>query len=189
VGEIRTYGGMKMNLEELRYDCAFKLKKGLHFILASIVIWLLMLIIHMTSLPISTKNLFSFFATAPLMPLAFAMSKVIGVDFQNKENPLNGLGVLFSVNQMLYLLIAMWVFSAVPEKMLMVMAIIFGAHLLPFSWLYKSISYLAFSILIPFLALFIGIYFQPVVLALVMVGTEIAFSFCLDAENKALRKN
>ena len=27
------------------------------------------------------------FATAPLMPLAFAMSKVIGVDFQNKENP------------------------------------------------------------------------------------------------------
>jgi hypothetical protein len=128
-----------MFLEELRNDCAVKQKKGLHFILASVVIWLLVLMIHSTSLPILTKNLFTFCATAPLMPLAFLISKLIKVDFQNKDNPLTNLGVLLSAGQILYLLIAMWIYPTVPEKMLMVIAIIFGAHLLPFSWLYVQV--------------------------------------------------
>lgn len=34
-----------MNFEELCLDCAFKQKRGLHFILASIVIWFAVLII------------------------------------------------------------------------------------------------------------------------------------------------
>src|SRR5690554_4180590 len=84
-----------MNLEELQLDCAIKQKKGLHFILASIFIWCIVLIIHLTSLPILTKNLFTFCSTAPLMPLAYLISKLIKVDFQNKENPLTNLGVLF----------------------------------------------------------------------------------------------
>ena len=127
-----------MNLEELRLDCAIKQKRGLHFILASIVIWSAVLIIHLASLPILTKNLFTFCCTAPLMLLAFFISKIIKVDFQNKENPLTNLGIIFSVNQMLYLLIAMWIYPTVPEKMLMVIAMIFGAHLLPYGWLYRS---------------------------------------------------
>jgi hypothetical protein len=88
-------GGLIMNLEELQLDCAIKQKKGLHFILASIIIWCTVLIIHLTSLPILTKNLLTFCSTAPLMPLAFLISKAIKVDFQNKENPLTNLGVFF----------------------------------------------------------------------------------------------
>ncbi|WP_412927843.1 DUF7010 family protein [Globicatella sp. PHS-GS-PNBC-21-1553] len=53
----------------------------MHFILASIIIWCTVLIIHLTSLPILTKNLFTFCSTAPLMPLAFLISKVIKVDW------------------------------------------------------------------------------------------------------------
>ncbi len=45
-----------MNLEELRLDCSIKQKKGLHFILASIIIWCAVWIIHLTSLPILTKK-------------------------------------------------------------------------------------------------------------------------------------
>ena len=40
------------------------------------------------------------------MPLSFAILKMIQADFQSKENPLTNLGILFSVNQSLYLLIA-----------------------------------------------------------------------------------
>lgn len=84
-----------MNLEELRLDCSIKQKKGLHFILASIIIWCAVWVIHLTSLPILSKNLFTFCCTAPLMPLAYMISKAIKVDFTNKENPLTNLGVLF----------------------------------------------------------------------------------------------
>lgn len=184
----RFYGGIAVNLDELRNDCAVKQKKGLHIILASVVVWIAVLCVHLTDLPILTKNLLTFCCTAPLMPLSFAISKLIKVDFQNKENPINILGLLFSANQMLYLLIPMWVYPTVPEKMLMVISIIFGAHLMPYSWLYKSKSYFILSIIIPIVALIVGLLFEPYVLAIVMLAFEVLFSFLLVNEVKELEK-
>jgi len=175
-----------MSLEEMRLDSALKQKKGLHFILASVIIWSAVMVIHLTGMPILTKNLFTFFVTAPLMPLAYVISKIIKVDFTNKGNPLTNLGVLFSVNQMLYLLIAMWVYPTVPDKMVMVLAMIFGAHLLPYGWLYKSRSYYALSVLIPIVILIVGLNFQPYIVAGVMIVFEIIFSVLLIVEVRKL---
>ncbi|OQA95098.1 MAG: hypothetical protein BWY25_02543 [Chloroflexi bacterium ADurb.Bin222] len=177
---------MNLNLEEMRLDSATKQKKGLHFILASIIIWTAVLVITLTEMPVATKNFLTFCFTAPLMPLAFMISKLIHVDFTNKDNPLTNLGVLFSVNQMLYLLIAMWVYNAVPEKMVMVLAMIFGAHLLPYGWLYKSTSYMVLSGVIPIAALIVGVNFPPSAVAGMMIGVEIVFSLLLFAEVKRL---
>ena len=174
-----------MNLNELRNDCSRKQKKGLHFILASVLIWCAVLAVQLMELPILTKNLLTFCCTAPLLPLAFLISKIIKVDFQNKDNPLTNLGILFSANQMLYLLIAMWVYPTVPEKMLMVITIIFGAHLMPYSWLYRSKTYMAFSIAVPIAALLAGLNFPPFVLAAMMLVFELAFSMLLAIENRS----
>lgn len=175
-----------MNLEELKLDCATKQKKGLHFILASIVIWALVAIVHMTELPILTKNMLTFCATAPLVPLAYFISRLIKVEFSDKKNPLNNLGLLFSLNQMLYLLIAMWVYAAVPDKMVMVIAMIFGAHLLPYAWLYSSKIYGIMSVLVPLTALIVGLNFEPYVLALLMMVFEVVFSLVLFMEVKKM---
>ncbi len=123
--------GLVMNLEELRLNCAIKQKRGLHFILASIVIWCAVLIIQLTSLPILTTIL---------------------------------------------------------EKMLMVIAMIFGAHLLPYGWLYKSKSYMVFSIVVPILSLMVGLNFEPYILAALMIVIEILFSACLIIGNKKLNQ-
>ena len=173
-----------MNLEEMRLDCAVKQKKGLHFILASVLIWCAVLMVHLTSMPILTKNLLTFCFTAPLMPIAYMISKLIKVDFMNKGNPLTNLGVLFSVNQILYLLIAMWVYPTVPEKMVMVLAMIFGAHLLPYAWLYKSKSYMVLSALIPLSSLIAGVYYPAYIVAGLMIVFEIIFSLLLVFEVK-----
>ena len=175
-----------MNLDEMRLDGAIKQKKGLHFILASVIIWSAVLAVHLTTLHILTKNLLTFCFTAPLVPLAFMISKIIKVDFTNKDNPLTNLGVLFSVNQMLYLLIAMWIYNAVPEKMVMILAMIFGAHLLPYGWLYNSKSYMILSIVIPVVVLIIGINFPPSFVAGFMIAVEIFFSLLLINEVKKL---
>ena len=175
-----------MNLDEMRVDSAIKQKKGLHFILASVIIWTAVLVIHLTTLPILAKNLLTFCFTAPLMPLAFMISKIIKVDFTNQDNPLTNLGVLFSVNQILYLLIAMWIYAAVPEKMVMILAMIFGAHLLPYGWLYQSKSYTVLSIVIPIVALIIGLNFPPYFVAGLMIAVEIVFSLLLSVEVKKL---
>jgi len=175
-----------MNLNELKLDCATKQKKGLHFILGSIVIWALIAAVHMTALPILMKNMLTFCATAPLVPLAYFISKLIKVEFSDKKNPLNNLGLLFSLNQMLYLLIAMWVYAAVPDKMVMVIAMIFGAHLLPYAWLYSSRIYAIMSILVPIVALIAGMMYEAYILALLMVVIEVVFSLVLFIEVKKM---
>ncbi len=175
---------MNNNINELRADCSVKQKKGLHFILASVIIWAAVLIIHLLPLSAEQKNLFTFCCSAPLMPLAYMLSKIIRVDFQNKDNPLTGLGIVFSVSQIPYLLIAMWAFAEAPDSFLMVYAMIFGAHLLPFGWLYQSKTYYALSGIIPFAALITGINFSAVFVAILMLCFEIIFSLCLIIENK-----
>ena len=90
------------------------------------------------------------------------------------------------MNQLLYLLIAMWIYPTIPEKMIMVLAIIFGAHLMPFSWLYRSKVYFVLSIIIPFFALIIGLNFDPAILSMSMVGVEIIFCVLLSIENRRL---
>lgn len=87
---------------------------------------------------------------------------------------------------MLYLLIAIWIYPTLPEKMLMIIAMIFGAHLLPYGWLYKSKSYIVFAILIPVVSLIIGVNFEPYVIAIMMIGIEIIFSISLILENRKI---
>ncbi|MBO5207912.1 MAG: hypothetical protein J6B68_01055 [Lachnospiraceae bacterium] len=175
-------------LQELKIDSRKKQKSGLPFIIASVFIWIAVLGVHLSTLPILTKNMLTFCCSAPLVPMAYFISKLIGVDFQNKDNPLTKLGILFAVNQMLYILIAMWVYAAVPEKMLMVYAMIFGAHLLPYGWLYQSKTYYVLSVVVPILVLYIGCNYPTVAVAVLMLFIEIVFCICLIIENLFLNK-
>lgn len=81
-----------------------------------------------------------FCCSCPLLPISWSIGKIMKVDIFDKSNPLGSVGFLFTCNQFLYLLIVMWVFRAVPDKMVMVYAMVFGAHLLPYSWLYRSVG-------------------------------------------------
>lgn len=73
-----------------------------------------------------------------------------------------------------------------PDKMLMVIAMIFGAHLLPYSWLYNSKTYMVLSIIIPILSLIVGLNFANYTLAIMMILIEIIFSVLLSFENKKI---
>lgn len=183
---MSTGGVSDTELDEQRNDCAAKQKRGLHFILASVVIWAMLLGIQSTAFPILTKNFFTFCLSALLLPLSYVLSRAMGIDFQNANNPLTNLGIIFSLNQALYLLIAIWAYAAVPDRMLMIIAMIFGAHLLPFGWLYRSRTYTAFSVAIPIVALIIGTQLGSFILAGVMVVIEIVFSLVLYFENRDL---
>ncbi len=178
----------KQSLEQVKKACARGQKRGLHFIMASVIIWTLVFIVQLTKLPIETKNLLTFCCTCPLMPLAWMLSKPLGITFSDKENPLSPLGIVLSVAQIPYLLIVMWVYAAVPDKMVMTLAMVFGAHLLPFGWLYDSKVYYAMSGIVTIGALVIGLMFPPYILALCMVAVEIIFCLLLVAENRNLKQ-
>lgn len=171
-----------MSLDALRQDISIQQKKGLPFIIASAIIWILITIVSALDLPIMTKNIFVFCCACPMVPLAWLAGKKLKVDIFSKQNPLGQLGFLFTMNQMLYLLIVMWVFNAVPEKMVMVYAMVFGAHLLPYSWLYQSNAYKIFAIAIPIISLVVGNLFNGFVLAATLSVLEILFVLILFKE-------
>lgn len=177
----------KIAMEDLRNDIAKSQKKGLPFILASVLIWTLILITTHLDLPIETSNLIVFCCSCPLLPLAYIIGKMIKVDIFKKDNPLTSAGFLFTCNQLIYLLIVMWIFNAVPDKMVMVYAMVFGAHLLPYSWLYKSASYRVFAIAEPIIALATGCLFNRSTVALVMLVSEVIFVMVLFLENKTIK--
>jgi hypothetical protein len=177
-----------MDLELLRKDISIKQKKGLPFIMTSVIIRGLISIVQVTDLPIFTKNILVFCASCPLMPLARFFGKKMGVDIFSKENPLGQLGFIFTLNQLLYLFIVFWIFNVLPEKMVMVYAMVFGAHLLPYSWLYKSTAYGIFALLIPIVSLIIGNIFGSLALAFCLVIIEIIFVIFLFKELKLLDK-
>ena len=176
----------KTDLETLRNDIVIKQKKGLPFICASVAIWLLILIVIMLDLSQDKENLFVFCCSCPLLPISWLIGKVLKVDIFDKSNPLGNVGFLFTCNQFLYLLIVMWVFSAVPDKMVMVYAMVLGAHLLPYSWLYKSLSYCIFSIVIPIVSLVVGCVFSAFSVAVTMLIIEIIFVIALFVEAHVL---
>lgn len=171
-----------MSLDELRNDIIIRQKKGLPFILTSVVIWLLITVVAALDINIAMKNILVFCCSMPMLPLSWLIGKKIGVDIFSKDNELGNLGFLFTMNQILYLLIVIWVFNAVPDKMIMVYAMVFGAHLLPYSWLYKSKAYRVFAIIIPVLSLVLGNLFGGFVVAGTAAAVEIAFVFILRNE-------
>ncbi len=173
----------------MRTDIASRGKRGLHFIVASVIIWCVVGFVWFLPIEnILTKNLLTFCLTALLVPLAYGISGIIKAEFSTKDNPLSKLGLLFSLNQFLYILIAMWVYPTVPGKMVMVLAIIFGAHLLPFGWLYQSKAYSVMAVFIPLAALVTGIMFDAVAVSFLMVAVGIIFCGWLMTENTSITK-
>ena len=64
----------------------------------------------------------------------------------------------------------MWVYSERPEGMVMAYAVVVAAHLLPFSWLYRSSSYRFAAIIGSIAALVLGCLTKPAVVAFTMSG-------------------
>lgn len=88
-----------MSLDELRNDIIIKQKKGLPFILTSVVIWLLITVVAALDINIAMKNILVFCCSMPMLPLSWLIGKKIGVDIFSKDNELGNLGFLFTMNQ------------------------------------------------------------------------------------------
>jgi len=157
-------------LNEMIADCAKTQKKGLPFIMAAVLIWAGIGILHLTGLKIETKNLITFCFSALFMPLALIFAHFLKVKITDRVNPLSKVGFLFTLNQFLYVLIVMWVYSERPEGMVMAYAVVVAAHLLPFSWLYRSPSYRFAAIIGSIAALVLGCLTKPAVVAFTMSG-------------------
>lgn len=175
------------NYRELKTEAMILQKKGLPFMMASVVIWTAVTIVRTLPVDIMTKNLYTFYCPGLLIPCVVIFSLMIGArPFLKRKNPFNKLGLLNTMNQMLYLLIVMWAFNQKPEAMLMLFAMVFGAHLLPFSWLYESKTYLVMSLVTTIGSMLISIFAPELYVGIFMIVCQIVMSVLLLIECKKL---
>ena len=175
------------NYSELKREAMVLQKKGLPFMMASVVIWTAVTIVRSLPVDIMTKNLYTFYCPGLLIPCVLIFSLIIGArPFAKRTNPFNKLGLINTMNQMLYLLIVMWAFNQKPEAMLMLFAMVFGAHLLPFSWLYESKTYLVMSLVTTIGSLLISIFLPEVYVGIFMIVCQIVMSVLLLIECRKL---
>ena len=175
------------NYRELKTEAMILQKKGLPFMMASVVIWTAVTIVRTLPVDVMTKNLYTFYCPGLLIPCVVIFSLMIGArPFSKRQNPFNKLGLLNTMNQMLYLLIVMWAFNQKPEAMLMLFAMVFGAHLLPFSWLYESKTYLVMSLVTTIGSMLISIFAPELYVGIFMIVCQIVMSVLLLIECKKL---
>lgn len=175
------------NYRELKTEAMILQKKGLPFMMASVVIWTAVTIVRTLPVDIMTKNLYTFYCPGLLIPCVVIFSLMIGArPFSKRKNPFNKLGLLNTMNQMLYLLIVMWAFNQKPEAMLMLFAMVFGAHLLPFAWLYESKTYLVMSLVTTIGSMLISIFAPELYVGIFMIVCQIVMSVLLLIECKKL---
>ena len=175
------------NYRELKTEAMILQKKGLPFMMASVVIWTAVTIVRTLPVDVMTKNLYTFYCPGLLIPCVVIFSLMIGArPFAKRKNPFNKLGLLNTMNQMLYLLIVMWAFNQKPEAMLMLFAMVFGAHLLPFSWLYESKTYLVMSLVTTIGSMLISIFAPELYVGIFMIVCQIVMSVLLLIECKKL---
>ena len=175
------------NYRELKTEAMILQKKGLPFMMASVVIWTAVTIVRTLPVDIMTKNLYTFYCPGLLIPCVVIFSLMIGArPFSKRKNPFNKLGLLNTMNQMLYLLIVMWAFNQKSEAMLMLFARVFGAHLLPFSWLYESKTYLVMSLVTTIGSMVISIFATELYVGIFMIVCQIVMSILLLIECRKL---
>lgn len=165
-----------MNKEEMvraKKDYAASQKCGAHFISASLIIWIFICVVNLLDLTQYYKNVLSLYSSALLVPLALLFSKIYKIRFSDKDNPLNSAGLYFALNQMIYLLVVILVWLIKPEQMITAYAIVVGAHFLPYSWLYDSLTYKLVAILIPVLSFLLALAHMVIFIPMLMIVFDV----------------
>lgn len=157
-------------MDHLRIECSVRGKNGISFLLSALVLWFLFAIIYRQSVDIQLKNLLVLFLTGLLFPLAVGISRLIQVDWKLTDHPLGSLGLIFNIAQLIYFPLVFWAFFAFPEKMIVVFAVITGAHFFPYGWFYQAKAYYVMAPIISFVIMGIGWNMNPSRLWLIPVS-------------------
>lgn len=127
-------------LNEERDRLAHATKRGIGMPVAGLLYWLAMAWIT-RHYPTSTAAVLGFFLTGAVFPIGVVFTKLAGGNLFAKSEGLTSLGMILNLVQLLYWPVLILVWSRSPEWTVWVMAVLFGSHFLPYSWLYRTRAY------------------------------------------------
>lgn len=165
-----------MNIDLLREKYSLETKKGIGYILAAIIFWAAMIPVGIFESNI-LRIICYFVGGTFIFPLGLLMSKLMkALGYTDKT--LGALGGILNIAQFLYYPLVWGAIFYKIEAFPWFLAVISGAHLLPYGWLYRSKAYVFSSIAITISSTVIGIRFQdqtytviPILMAFLLFPT------------------
>lgn len=133
------------SLSELKRDIALQAKKGIGFIWAGGVYWVAMTGVGYFLSP-DTAALLFILGMGIVFPLAFLFSKLVDASVVTSDHPLSSLGGQIAALNGLFLPVIIVVYVHIPVWTPFTMAVLGGAHFLPYGWLYDSTGYVVLSL-------------------------------------------
>ena len=145
-----------MNIDELRSELSIKCKNGLPFLMSATIVWLMIFLVFLLPLEIKTKNIYTFFCTGVMFPVAILIANIIKAEWKSNDSPIGMLGLYLNLAQLMYFPILFYSFSKNPEQMTIFFAVITGAHIFPYGWFYNTKSYMIMAPVISVIVTLIG---------------------------------
>jgi hypothetical protein len=131
-----------MTVQAAKHDLARRTRCGLAYILAGVLLWTVFGVLGL-ALPDSPRNgLIYLFGAGLLWPLGLAIGAALKLDLFARGNPLAPLAGLLGGVQILFIPLMIGAYMATPRMVPWYLAVLSGAHLLPFTWLYENSAYL-----------------------------------------------
>lgn len=124
--------------KELQEEIILLNKNGINFLIAASLCWLIIALIWYSSYDPAFKAYATYYAMAPMMPLAYAFSRWFNTHWKIEDNPLNAAGLWLNLAQLFYFPFVFILLSKNPIEMPMALAIITGAHFFPYAWFYQT---------------------------------------------------
>jgi len=135
----------KASINQLKNELSLEAKNGIDFIISASFIWGVIAFIWTLDFSILAKSIYTFYAGALMLPLAFLLSKVLKTNWKVKHNPLQPLGLWLNFAQLFYFPLLLFIFWKNPDYFVMAYVVITAAHFFPYAWYYDEKIYAILS--------------------------------------------
>lgn len=136
-------------LDTLQTDLSVRTGRGINAMIAGVILWTLFGIAGAVVADEFILALVYVFGAGLLFPLSLLVAKALRLDTYAKGNPLGPLAGILGGLQILFIPLMLGAVFLTPRSVPWFLAVLVGAHLLPYAWLYRSRAYLVASIGIP----------------------------------------
>jgi len=147
----------KASLADVRADLSARTARGINAIVAGIGLWTLFTILGIVLRSEFVLALCYVFGSGLLFPLSLVVARWMRIDTFAKGNPLGPLAGVNGAVQILFIPLMLGAVFFIPTAVPWFLAVLVGAHFLPYAWLYSSRAYVVASVAIPVVAGLIGI--------------------------------
>ena len=179
-------------LTHLRQDLSRRTVRGINAIVAGIFLWTTFTVLGVVVSDSYVLALVYVFGAGTLFPLSLLVAKFMRLDPYAAGNPLGVLAGLIGAVQVLFIPLMIGATLTVPTMVPWFLAVLVGAHLLPFNWVYASRTYVFAAVAISLSAGLIAWLF-PTAVAIAVPATVtvilIITAVLLNKENTQARRS